>query len=114
MAKRKRTNNDLQNISQNTKDQATRTELKSEVNAGAPEGQAVSGPLVDSLSLKDISVFNPTFNTFSATLWLFVTTDLSTFMSLTFNYIKLYAVYLARGGVKLSTLVVPGTSCINR
>jgi hypothetical protein len=38
MAKRKRTNNDLQNISQKTKDQTTRTELKSEVNAGAPEG----------------------------------------------------------------------------
>jgi hypothetical protein len=36
MAKRKRTNNDLRNIAQKTKDQGTLTHLKSEVNSGAP------------------------------------------------------------------------------
>jgi hypothetical protein len=43
MAKRKRqkdkrTNNDLQNITQKTKDRATRTPLKPGENSGAPEG----------------------------------------------------------------------------
>jgi hypothetical protein len=38
MAKRKGTNNYLQNITYNTKDQVTRTPLKPEVNAGAPGG----------------------------------------------------------------------------
>ena len=34
----KRTNSDLQNITQKTKDRATRTPLKPRVNSGAPEG----------------------------------------------------------------------------
>jgi len=34
----KRTNNDLQNITQKTKDGATRTPLITGVNSGAPEG----------------------------------------------------------------------------
>ena len=38
MAKRKSTNNDLQNIAQKTKDRITRTPLKPGVNSGAPEG----------------------------------------------------------------------------
>ena len=42
MAKKKkkgqRTNNDLQSITQKTKDQATRTPLKTGVNSSAPEG----------------------------------------------------------------------------
>jgi hypothetical protein len=43
MAKRKRqkdkrTNSDLQNITQKTKDRATRTPLRPGVNSGAPEG----------------------------------------------------------------------------
>jgi len=37
MAKRKRTNNDLQNTYK-TKDRVTRTPLKPGVNSGAPEG----------------------------------------------------------------------------
>jgi hypothetical protein len=36
--KYKRTNNDLQNSAQKTKDRVTRTPRKSEVNSGAPEG----------------------------------------------------------------------------
>jgi hypothetical protein len=35
MAKRKRTNNDLQNITQKTKDQATQTPLETGVNSGS-------------------------------------------------------------------------------
>jgi hypothetical protein len=35
---KQRTNNDLQNTTQITKDIATRTPLKPEVNSGAPEG----------------------------------------------------------------------------
>jgi len=49
MAKRqkdKRTNNYLQNITQKTKDRATRTPKKPSVNSDAPEGQAVPAPLV--------------------------------------------------------------------
>jgi hypothetical protein len=42
MAKSKRTNNDLQNITQKTKDRTTRTQQKT----GAPEGLAVSAPHV--------------------------------------------------------------------
>ena len=38
MAKRKRTNNDLQNITQKTKDRAKQTSLKTGVDLGAPEG----------------------------------------------------------------------------
>jgi len=38
MAKRKRTNNDLQNIKNKTKDRVTRTALKNGVNSGAPDG----------------------------------------------------------------------------
>jgi hypothetical protein len=43
MAKRKRTNNVLQNITQKTKDRAT---LKPEVSACDPEGLTVPAPLV--------------------------------------------------------------------
>ena len=46
MTKRKRTNNDLQNITHKTKDRVTRTPLKPGENSGAPEGQAVHVPLV--------------------------------------------------------------------
>ena len=44
MTKRKTTNNDLQNITQKTKDQAT--PLKTGVNSGAPEGSEVPAPHV--------------------------------------------------------------------
>ena len=37
MAKRKRTNNDLQNITHKTKDRVTQIPLKTRVNSGAPE-----------------------------------------------------------------------------
>jgi hypothetical protein len=46
MGKRKRTNNDLQNIHIKTKDRVTRTPLKTGVNSGAPEVSAVPAPLV--------------------------------------------------------------------
>ena len=36
--KYKRTNNDIQNITNKTKDRVTRTPLKPGVNSGAPEG----------------------------------------------------------------------------
>jgi hypothetical protein len=42
--KHKRTFNDLQNITQKTKDRATRAPLG--MNSGAPEGYAVPAPLV--------------------------------------------------------------------
>ena len=45
MAKRKM-DNDLQNIKQNTKDRATRTLQKSGVNSGTQEGLAVPAPRV--------------------------------------------------------------------
>jgi hypothetical protein len=38
MVKRKRTNNDLQNTTQKTKDKAARTTIKHGVHSGAPEG----------------------------------------------------------------------------
>jgi hypothetical protein len=41
MAKGKRDNNNLQNNTHKTKDRATRSPLKTGVNAGAPEGLAV-------------------------------------------------------------------------
>jgi hypothetical protein len=41
MAYRKRTSNDLQNITHKIKDRVTRIPLKPAVNSGAPEGQAV-------------------------------------------------------------------------
>ena len=44
--KRKRTNNDIQNITQETKDCATQTPLKPGVNIGALEVLAVPAPLV--------------------------------------------------------------------
>ena len=40
------TNNDIQNTTHKTKDWATRIPLKTGVNSGAPEGSAVSTPLV--------------------------------------------------------------------
>ena len=44
--KRKRTNKDLQNITQKTKDRATRTPLTTGVNWCAPEGWGVAAPRV--------------------------------------------------------------------
>ena len=44
MAKRKRTNNDVQNTTQKTKDRATRTSLRNRMNSGAPEELAVPDP----------------------------------------------------------------------
>ena len=49
--KDKRTNNDLQNITQKTKDRATRTPLKPGVNSGAPEEVAVPAPYVTAVVL---------------------------------------------------------------
>ena len=46
VAKRKRTNNNLQNIHIKTKDRETRTTLKVGVNSGAPEGSVVPAPPV--------------------------------------------------------------------
>jgi hypothetical protein len=46
MAKRKRTNNDLQKYTHKTKDQVTRTPLKTVGVPGATEGQEVPVPLV--------------------------------------------------------------------
>jgi hypothetical protein len=46
MTKRNRTNNDLQNIIQKTKDRATGTSLKTGMNSCAPGGLAVSTPHV--------------------------------------------------------------------
>ena len=51
MAKRKRTNNDLQNITHKTKDQGARTTLKQGLNSGAPEGKAVPAQLMVSVVL---------------------------------------------------------------
>ena len=42
----KRTNNDLQNTTQKTKDRVTWTPLKPGVSAGAPEGNVVPAPLL--------------------------------------------------------------------
>jgi hypothetical protein len=56
MAKRKRTYNDIQNTTYKTKDRATRTPLKLEVNSCAPESIAVSAPLVTLIVL----LFNDT------------------------------------------------------
>jgi hypothetical protein len=55
MTKDKRTNNDLQNTTQKTKDRATRTPLKSGINSGAP---GVPVPLVTPivLLLKDTDI----------------------------------------------------------
>jgi hypothetical protein len=44
--KEKRTNNDLQNTTQKTKDRATPIPLKPGVTSGVPEGLNVSAPLV--------------------------------------------------------------------
>ena len=46
MAKRKRTNNDPQNITHKNKNRVTRTPLKPVVNSGALEWLAVSAPPV--------------------------------------------------------------------
>ena len=53
--KGKGTNNDLQNTTQKTKDQAIRTLIKAEVNSSSPEGLAIPAPLVTPvvLLLKD-------------------------------------------------------------
>ena len=40
------TNNDIQNTTNKTKDWATRIQIKTGVNSGAPEGSAGSTPLV--------------------------------------------------------------------
>jgi len=47
MAKGKRTNNDLQNTTQKTKDRATHTPLKPGMNSCSPEGIAIPAPLVE-------------------------------------------------------------------
>ena len=47
MAKGKRTNNDLQNTTQKTKDRATHTPLKPRVNSCSPERIAIPAPLVE-------------------------------------------------------------------
>jgi hypothetical protein len=47
MVKRKRTNNDLQNITQKTKDRAIRTLLKPAVISCVQETLAVAAPLVE-------------------------------------------------------------------
>jgi len=44
--KKKKTNNDLQSITQKTKDRGTRTALKNRVNSGAPEKWACPPPQV--------------------------------------------------------------------
>jgi hypothetical protein len=69
MAKRKRTNNDLQNTTQKTKDRVSRTPLKPVLNSGAPERYAVPAPLVapvvkiynqrNPLNTKMITIFWP-------------------------------------------------------
>jgi hypothetical protein len=46
MAKEKRTYNDLQSITPKTNDRVSRIPLKMGVNSGAPEGCAVSVPIV--------------------------------------------------------------------
>ena len=46
MVKRKSTNNDLQNITQKTTDLITRTQLKTAMNSGAPEGYTGHAPRV--------------------------------------------------------------------
>jgi hypothetical protein len=51
MAKRKRSNNDLQNITHKTKDRVTRTPLKPGVNSGVPEGLVIS---VEPVSLSPV------------------------------------------------------------
>ena len=51
MAKRKRTNNDLQNITHKTKDRVTRTPLKPGVNSGVPEEWVIS---VEPVSLSPV------------------------------------------------------------
>ena len=48
---KKRTNNDLQNTTQKTKDRATKTPLKFGVNSGTAEENAVPAPLVASIML---------------------------------------------------------------
>jgi hypothetical protein len=45
-AKRKRTNNDLQNIHIKPKDRVTRTSLKPGLNSGVQEGLEIPAPLV--------------------------------------------------------------------
>jgi hypothetical protein len=44
MKKDNRTNNDLQNTPQKTKDRATQTPMKTVVNTGVPEGYSVPVP----------------------------------------------------------------------
>jgi regulator of sirC expression with transglutaminase-like and TPR domain len=51
MAKRKRTNNDLQNITQKTKNRATLKPLKPDIE---PRGLAVPAPHVTPVALNDI------------------------------------------------------------
>jgi len=60
MAKRKkdkRTNNNLQNTTEKTKDRATRTSLKTGVSSDAPKGYAVPAPHVTPVVL--LYVTNP-------------------------------------------------------
>jgi len=58
VTKGKRTNNDLRNITQKTKDRAIRTPIKPGVNSGAAEGLAVPVPHVTPvvLLLNDMNI----------------------------------------------------------
>jgi hypothetical protein len=47
MVKRKRTNNDLQNTTQKSKDRTTRISLKTGINSGAPNGKDKSADHTD-------------------------------------------------------------------
>ena len=51
MAKRKRTNNNLQSNTQKTKDRAARTPLKPGLNSDASEGLTIPDPLVTPVML---------------------------------------------------------------
>ena len=68
----KRTNNNLQNTSQKTKDRATRTSLKPGVNAGSPEGCAVPALLVGLSCYQEASKFLIGETNYCKTIHLFI------------------------------------------
>ena len=72
MVKRKtdiRTNNDLQNTTEKSKDRATGTALKPGMNSCAPEGQAVPAPLITPVVFlaNDTNVLLHIFEVFTCT-----------------------------------------------
>jgi hypothetical protein len=71
--KNKRTNNDLQNITQISKDRITRTPLKHGVNKGGPEVKAVPDPLLAPVNL---STF---IHLCSGIVWSFIETAFHSF-----------------------------------